>query len=157
MQATSSSNLPEESCHSPETYRDFRSKRADGLYGVCACGPICSKVWYLIIIARLSMTMALIGLVFCRASLMANCLVTDYEQCRETCDEDGYYELSVSEHKTSDTGGPLTVYLDTEVSLIINTQYFIYTKQRCVWPCFTDDEVARSIQEVCEIFPDYSE
>lgn len=48
---------------------------------------------------------------------MANLLVDDYLDSRHTLDEDGYYELSVLHHKTAATSGPLTIYLDTQVSV----------------------------------------
>jgi hypothetical protein len=60
--------------------------------------------------------------VFRRASLIANCRLSDYEDTRATLDE-GYFELSVLEHKTADTNGPLTVFLDTEVSYIVDSTY----------------------------------
>jgi hypothetical protein len=44
-------------------------------------------------------------------------MLQDYNNARqEGADEGGYYELTVLHHKTSATNGPLTVYLDMEVS-----------------------------------------
>lgn len=55
---------------------------------------------------------------------MANCLLEDYQSTRqEVADEDGFHKLTVLHHKTSATNGPLTVYLDDEVSDVGKPNY----------------------------------
>jgi hypothetical protein len=48
----------------------------------------------------------------------------DFLKCAKT-EQDGMYELSVAEHKTSLTGGPLTVYLDQNVSLAPSDKIYL--------------------------------
>jgi hypothetical protein len=51
-------------------------------------------------------------------------MMEDYQTARqEGADEEGYFELSVLHHKTSASSGPLTVYLDEEVSDVGKATY----------------------------------